>query len=150
MRNFFLDLYEGLFGIGVARYQLIFDHALYYSNGYVHLGLIFILTPLLFTALFYFVYTYPYSKYWYWLIALAVCAVLVFAITYQHTLNLIFTNTHPELRAAISDPSTGYRNFASQLVMQLSIINVFLSIGLFAIYSLVFKQFSKSQGHLPI
>ena len=92
-------------GLQNAQFQLIFDHALYYTNGYTINGFIFMTIPLIFTALFYFLYHNPFSKYWHWIIALVLCIVIVGSSTYQYSINLIFTNSHPDLR--ISSHYTG-------------------------------------------
>lgn len=150
MRDFFLYIYADLFGLENAQFQLIFDHALYFSNGYTISGLIFLTFPLIITGLFYFFYSNPFAKYWHWLIALALCIVIVGSLTYQYNINLIFTHPHPDLRTALITPATGYADFARELVLQLSFINILLSAVLFTVYSLGLKQFSKAQGHIPI
>lgn len=150
MRDLFLYLYADLLSLHNAQFQLIFDHALYYTNGYTLNGFIFILVPLIIALLFYFLYHNPFAKYWHWLIALTVCITIVGIFTHQYNVYLIFSTYHPDLRLALNTPDTGYKDFAKNLILNLTIINIFLSTIMFALYSLVFKQFSKSQGHIPI
>ncbi len=149
MRNLFADLYEVIFGIQDPMYHLLFTHAYYLSDGYVFFGLIFIFIALVMTVLFYFAFRYPYGKWWHWGIMLVVTVIFVFTSTYYLSYDLIFSNTNMELRNALNDQETGYRNFAYKVTLQISIVNAFLATLVFLLCSYIFKQFSKFQAHLP-
>jgi len=146
MKDLFASIYENL--IYNQQYDLVFQH-LYDSGGYVKLGLIFLIVPLLCWLAFYFLWRFPYGKWWHWLIWLFVAFFVVTGLTYGIANTEIFASNNTALNNAISDSSTGYDNIVSTLPFTYSLINGLLSILVGFVYSLIMKQFSKIQIHLP-
>lgn len=148
MKEFFVTIYETVFGIFDGKYSLIFS-TLYDYNGYIKLGLLFILIPLLFWIIFYFAWNYPYGKFWHWALWLVVSVIVVFICSWSLINTEIFASNNQQLTDAINDPASGYSQYASGLPLVYSLINTGLALILGFIYSLFLKQFSKIQMHLP-
>lgn len=148
MNNFFASIYESLFGLYDSSYALIFD-TLFDEGGYIFLGVIFILIPFLFFALFYFSWNYPYGKFWHWLLWLIVTSILVSSISWGISYNEIFFSNNQELNDALADPNSGYEDYALTLPIKYALFNGILGIVVGFLYSLILKQFSKIQIHLP-
>jgi hypothetical protein len=127
--------------------QVIFN-TLYDYGGYNKLGLSFILIPLLCWMLFYFVWRYPYGTYKHWLISFLITIVIVFSASLSIARIEILASSNPDLINAISDPQI--EAYARSLPVKYAFVNGFLTILLSAVYSLILKQFSKVQAHLPI
>jgi len=148
IREFFAGIYESV--IYDAAYDTIFMH-LFQDWGYVYFGLIFIVIPLIFSALFYFLYFWnPYSKWWHWLIWLLVCLIFVFGITFGVANVEIFASDNDALIHALSDTGHSYYEFASLLPFLYGILNILFGLIVFLLFSWIFKQFSKLHGHIPI
>lgn len=146
LKDLFAAIYEA--GIYDQKYTLIFS-TLYDDSGYIKLGLLFILIPLVFWFLFYFVWHYPYGKLWHWTLWLFISAVITFACAYGVANTEIFASNNQDLTAALNDPQSGYAQYATNLPLTYALINAGLSLVLGFIYSLLLKQFSKIQMHLP-
>lgn len=145
MEEFFAAIYETLLQIPhiSGPYASQFYQTLFVEGGYVIMGLIFLVIPFICASVFYFIIKYPYLKYWHWLIAVLVTAVIVFLVTRSLGFEMLISNV-----SAAADPD--YRKVALDLLVYFSFYNAFLGILFFSIYSLVLKQFSKAQAHLPI
>ncbi len=148
MNEFFGTLYDTVIGIFDNKYFLIFQH-LYENGGYVKFGLSFILIPLLCWVLFYYLWKYPYGKLWHWLIWLVFTVLIVLGATYGIANTEIFGSDNQALNEAIADASTGYAGYAASLPIKYAMANSLLALIISIIYSLIMKQFSKVQIHLP-
>ncbi len=148
MNEFFGTIYDDVFGIFNNLYFLIFQH-LYENGGYIKLGLSFILIPLVCWLLFYYLWKYPYGKIWHWLIWMCVTVLIVFGATYGIANTEIMGSDNQALNEAIADASTGYGDYAATLPLKYALANSLLAFIFGFIYSLIMKQFSKIQLHLP-
>lgn len=144
----FSFIYETLFGIFHPSYQEVFL-ALFHDGGYLKFGMIFIFTPLIFWALFYLVWSYPYGQKWHWALWLIIITIVVFGFTWGMANSAIFASNSQVLNKLLSDPTTGYQEYASSLPLKYALSNSLMSIIIGLIYSIVMKQFSKIQMHLP-
>ncbi len=152
MREGFATIYDRVFGIYNTQYDLVFQH-LFDNGSYIKLGLLFILVPLTFWTLFYYAWRYPYGRIWHWLIWLVVTVIVVFGATYGIANKEIFSSDNQDLNDALADAATGYENYASvfpSLPLLYALINSLLAITVGVILSLIMKQFSKIQTHLPL
>jgi hypothetical protein len=148
MKEFFAFVYDTVFGVWNEACPVIFS-TLYNESGYIRLGLLFILVPLVLWALFYYAWRYPYGRFIHWLLWLFVTAGMVFVATWITAHDAVFHSGNQALQDALADPSSGYREYAGGLPPVYAWINTFLATVLGFIYSLVMKQFSKIQMHLP-
>ncbi len=148
MNELFGTLYDTVFGIFDNKFFLIFQH-LYENGGYIKLGLTFVLIPLVCWILFYYLWKYPYGKLWHWIIWLVVTVLIVLGVTYGIADAAIFGSDNQALNEALADAETGYENYASALPFRYAMANSLLAAILSFIYSLIMKQFSKVQIHLP-
>ena len=148
MKELFGSIYDTLFGIFNNDYFLVFQH-LFDNGGYIKLGLSFILIPLVVWLFFYYFYKNPYTRIWHWLIFLAGSVLLVLIASYAIANNEIFNSNNQVLNDAIADESTGYEAYISSLPMRYALVNSLLAAIIGFIYSLILKQFSKIQIHLP-
>ena len=148
MNEFFGTIYYTVFGIFDNKYFLIFQH-LYENGGYVKFGLSFILFPLVCWVLFYYLWKYPYGELWHWLLWLAVSVFIVFVATYGIANTEILGSDNQALNEAIADASTGYADYAASLPLKYALANSLLALIISFIYSLIMKQFSRIQIHLP-
>jgi len=144
----FAFIYETVFPIYDPQFFLIFD-TLFNDGGYIYMGLTFILTPMIMFAGFYFLWKYPYGTIWHWVGWFIIIILLTGGITWGVANNEIFLTDNQTLLDAIADSDSGYENFANTLPLQYALVNSLLSIFVGFVYSLVFKQFSKIQIHLP-
>lgn len=148
MKDLFTPIYEIFFGIYNSEFELISDH-LYNNGGYIKLGLIFTILPLLLWGVFYFAWRFPYGRFWHWLLWLVIICIVIIGVTYGTANSEIFASSNQELIDAIGDPDSGYELYANSLPLKYALINGFLSIIAGFIYSFILKQFSKIQMHLP-
>ena len=148
MKDIFAAIYETLFGLYNQTYDLIFT-TLYNDIGYIKFGLIFIMVPILFWILFYYVWRYPYGNIWHWLLWLVLTCLTVSFFTWGIANVEILASSNPALINALASNS-GYEIFASSLPLKYSIINGVLALIVSLLYSFGMKQFSKIQIHLPI
>jgi hypothetical protein len=149
MGKFFGSFYDGIFNIYHESYHEIFQH-LYDNGGYTRMGLTFLLIPLVGWILFYFLWKYPYSRIWHWLIWTAVIVIIVAGITNGIANAEIFGSDNQTLNDLLADTSTGYAEYAGSLPVKYVLANSLLALILSCLYSLLMKQFSKIQVHLPI
>jgi len=148
MKDLFAPIYELLFHLYEAKFSLIFD-TLYDYGGYIKLGLSFVLIPLVLLLLFYYVWKYPYGKFWHWLVWLGLIAFVVAGTSWGIANNEIFASNNQTLIDALANPESGYGEFAKTLPLKYTLANSILTLGISFIYSLILKQFSKIQIHLP-
>jgi len=148
MKEIFATVYETWFGLYNQAYDLIFK-TLFDNGGYMKFGLSFILIPFICWYIFYYIWKYPYGKIWHWLIYLLVTLILVFGITYSIANMSIFASDNQALNDAIADASTGYKNYADSLPLLYALYNSLFALIVGFICSLIMKQFSKIQIHLP-
>ena len=148
MKDIFAPIYEMWFQLYDGRYSLIFN-TLYDDGGYVMFGLTFVLTPLFLWSLFYYAWKNPYGKFWQWLVWLLITFLIVAGSTWGIANNKIFVSDNQPLIDALADPESGYEQFAKTLPLKYALANGILTIGIGFIYSLILKQFSKIQIHLP-
>lgn len=149
MNEIFAALYENKwFGIYNQDYPLIFD-SFFDNGGYIKLAMSFILIPLICWLLFYYLWKYPYGRIWHWFVWLLVTIVVVSGVSYGIANAEIFASNNQALNDAIADASTGYENYAATLPLKYALFNGILLLFVGFFYSLVMKQFSKIQIHLP-
>ncbi len=148
MNELFAAMYESLFGIYNASYPEIFS-TLYDYGGYVKLGLIFLLVPLVFWGVFYLLWRYPYGRVWHWLLWLLLSAVTILVVSWLTAKSAIFDSGNQALVDALADPESGYKAFAAPLPLRYALINSGLALVVGFVYSLILKPFSKIQMHLP-
>jgi chromate transport protein ChrA len=148
MNDLFATIYEALFGLYDSQFSLIFD-TLYDYGGYNLLGLTFIAVPLIMFASFYFLWKYPYGKIWHWLLWLLIAFLITGAISWGISNNEIFLSDNQSLIDALADPESGYEQHANTLPLLYALFNGLLSVAVGLIFSLILKQFSKIQIHLP-
>jgi len=148
MKDIFAPIYETWFGIHNPGFDLIFQ-TLYDFGGYIKFGLTFILIPLLLWILFYYAWKYPYGKWWHWIIWLVITIISVAGITFGIANNEIFASNNQYLIEALEDASSGYEEYAATLPLKYAAVNSLLTLVISFIYSIILKQFSKIQIHLP-
>jgi len=149
MNELFAAIYENTwFGIYDTNFSLIFA-TLYDNASYTKLGLSFLLIPLICWLLFYYFWKYPYGKIWHWLAWLFITVVLVSSISFGIANSEIFASNNQALNDAIADSSTGYQGYADSLPFKYALFNGSAALLIGIIYSLLMKQFSKIQMHLP-
>ena len=148
LSTFFAVIYEDILGIRNTSFDLIFQF-LWEYGGYISFGMIFILIPLVMWVLFYLVWRYPYGKIWHWLIWWGFISLVVGIVTWQVATVEIFESNWQPLNDALADPETGYYQYAETLPIKYALYNSLLCLVLGFIYSLILKQFSKLQIHLP-
>lgn len=148
MNDLFATIYEALFGLYDSQFSLIFD-TLYDYGGYNLLGITFILVPLLMFAAFYFLWKNPYGKFWHWFLWLIIAFLITGGISWGIFNNEIFLSDNQALIDALADPESGYEEFAKTLPLKYALFNGLLGVAVGFVYSLILKQFSKIQIHLP-
>ncbi len=146
MKDFFASLYEWL--IYNPSCPLIFD-TLYDNNSYILFAIIFLAIPLISLFVFYILYKNPYTTYFTWVIFLFSSIVLVFLITFAWAMREIYA-VNPALIGELNKPLSAYKAYAALLPLKYALVNCFLAAILGVIVSLIFKQFSKVQTHLPV
>lgn len=146
MKDLFASLYE--YFIYDPNYSLLFQ-VLYDDGGYVNLGFSFILISLTLWAIFYYVWKYPYGKFIHWFVWLLIVACIIFGFSWWITDDAINFSNNQNLIAAMSDPQSGYQNFADTLPLKYALYNSFFSILIGFIWSTIMRPFSKIQMHLP-
>ena len=149
MKEIFMNLYEEIMNIHSQSYWLIFQE-LFDNGGYRNLGLSFIIIPLLCWGVFYFLWKYPYGTYKSWLLWLLITTIVVIISTLIIAENKIFNSENQAFITALNDPESGYHTYAKSLLGKYAFANTLFTFIVSLIYSLIMKQFSKIQTHLPI
>lgn len=148
MKDIFATIYETWFQLYDSQFSLIFG-TLFNDGGYIMFGLSFILIPLFLWLLFYYVWKYPYGKFWHWAVWSIIVFLIVAGSTFSIANNEIFASNNQALNDALADLDSGYYTFAKTLPLKYALFNGILTICIGIFYSLIFKQFSKIQIHLP-
>ena len=148
MKEFFGAIYDTVFGIHSNDYYEIFQH-LYDNGGYLKLGFSFILIPLLCWMIFYFLWKYPYGKLWHWLLWLTFTILVVAGVTYGIANTELFGSYNQTLNELMADERNKYYSYAVKLHIKYALANSLLALVIGALYSILMKQFSKVQIHLP-
>ena len=148
MKELFAAFYENLAGIWNQNFPLVFS-TLYQNGGYIKLGLLFILVALFLWLLFYYAWRYPYGRLWHWALWLVITAVVVYVGSWWVARSEILSSANEALNEALNDPESGYRNYARGLPVKYALVNMLAATVLGFVYSLILKQFSKIQMHLP-
>lgn len=148
MKDILAAIYETLFGLYNQTFDLIFT-TLFNDGGYLKFVLLFVLIPLACLFLFYYVWKYPYGQWWHWLIWLIIVTLIVFGATWGIANSEILASTNQDLIDAIADSESGYEAFANALPLKYATINSVLAVIISFIFSMIMKQFSKVQTHLP-
>jgi len=148
MKDIFAPIYETWFGLYNQTYDLIFT-TLYNDGGYIKFGLTFVLIPLICWLLFYYAWRYPYGRVWHWLVWLIFVTLIVLGVTWGIANSEILASTNQDLIDALADNESGYEVYANSLPLKYAFINAGLTVIISFIYSLIMKQFSKIQIHLP-
>ena len=148
MKDFFAMIYEAWFKLYDAQFSLIFD-TLFDEGGYVLMGLTFLILPILLWVLFYYVWKSPYGKVLHWFLWLVVVAVIVGGACGIIANYEIFNSENKGLIDALTDQESGYGDYVFSLTLKYALANGGLSIVMGFIYSLILKQKSKLQIHLP-
>ncbi len=146
MKELFAFIYDTIFGIHSNIHYVIFQH-LFDNGGYTKLGLTFLLIPLGLWIVFYYFWRYPYGKVWHWLIWFAFTVLVVAGITYGIANSEIFRSNNQALNELLAEP--GYYSYAQSLLANYALVNSLLAMIIGFLYSIVLKQFSKIQVHLP-
>ena len=148
MKEFSATVYETWFNLFNQEYNLIFS-TLYDDGIYTNLLLCLIVIPFLFWVIFYYFLTYPYGTILHWIGWLIISALVVAIVTYNIVNAGIFSSNNQSLNDALADSSIGYAAFGESLPMKFALYNGILTLFIGFVYSMVLKQFSKIQVHLP-
>ena len=138
-------IYDTVFNIWNQTYFEIFK--MLTNGGYLNFFLIATLIPLILWILFYFVWKYPYGKWWHWLIYLFFINIIVFGFTYSVANITILASNDDFMIDCFNDPYC--LAYAETLPIRFAMWNLLLATLVSIIYSLIMKQFSKIQAHLP-
>ena len=133
MNSGFATLYENFLGIFDQRFKIIF-FTLFDEGSYTYIGLCFIVPAFILLLLFYYFWSYPYSKLWHWILCHLIILLVTFGLTWSLSNQFIFNSNNQQLIDLLSNPQSGYEEYA-------------LILGF--LFSLIMKQFSKAQIHLP-
>ena len=147
MKRLFRFIYEEV--LYDSRYQLIYD-AMHNDQGYIFIGLVFIVIPIFIIGIFYLDRWFPYLKARHWMLAVALGLIIVFASTVAIFNSMIFGSGDQQLASVLANPDSGYYEHASFLRYYYGFYNMLLAFILSLIYSIIFKRFSKLHSHLPI
>lgn len=142
----FGTIYDRVFNIYSTDFPVIFSY--FFKNGfYIMLGMIFILIPLTFFTIFYYLWMYPYGRWWHWLIWLFISLSVVFGCTFGYANSFILNSNAPDMISCYNLQQCS--DYVNTLPIQYAKANFILSIISGFIWSLILKQFSKVQTHLP-
>ncbi len=136
----FYEFFENIFGIYDDRFSIVFQN-FYQYGGYNDMGLLLIGVPLIISGLFYLVWKYPYGTIFHWIIMIVITACIAAGSTYG--------TTRLALADSLISPDPNIVDFTNLLVLKYTLLNALLSLLVSFLYSLVLKQFSKVQMHLP-
>ncbi|MCZ4319182.1 hypothetical protein O4H26_09280 [Aequorivita viscosa] len=129
-----------MFGIFNVNYSIVFQN-FYQSGGYNQMGFLLFGISLVSLLLFYFLWKYPYGTLTHWIIYIVIIALIIGGSTFG-AVRLVLANS-------LVNPEPQLADFTNLLVIKYSLLNAFLSLLVSFIYSLLLKQFSKVQMHLP-
>lgn len=146
LSNFFGYVYDSIFNIYNANISNVFNY--FFDSGfYVIMGTMFVLIPALLMSVFYFIWKNPYGKWYHWLIMLAIIVIVVAISTYGYAESFINYSNAQVMSDCYND------DFCQSLIKDLpfdyAIANFASSALISIVFSIIFKQFSKLQAHLP-
>jgi len=140
-------IYDTIFGIFNVNFHVPVFKFFFESGFYIWLGLIFIMVPLAFMFVFYYLWFYPYGQWWHWLILFVIAILVVFGTTYGYSRSFILGSNAPEMIGCYNVPACS--DYIQSLPMKYAWVNTILGIVVGFISSLLLKQGSKVQTHLP-
>lgn len=144
--NFFAVVYETWFNIYNQNFTVVHT-ALYDNSSYFWIGISSLIIPLVVCLIFYFIWMFPYGKWYHWLIWMLASSVIVLCSTIGISNLLLFASNNPILDNAYGDTPT--YDYASSLPIRYAICNFFIAFVIGFIFSIICKQISKIQTHLP-
>jgi len=147
MTNFFAMIYEFFFYN--ENFVEIFS-VLFSSNGYLFLGLTFIIIPIIGLSVFYYLINNPYFTLKHWIFNALLIGFFVIITSWLISTNIIFNTDYDVLQKCLNSPGSGYALFADSLSINIAIMNCILALILTFLYSIILKRFSKIHMHLPM
>lgn len=145
--DFFATIYDSWFNIFNPDFQSPVFVYFFDSGFYIKIGLIFLLIPLVLMFVFYYLWRYPYGKWWHWLIWYVITILVVFDWTFGYANKFINASNAQEMITCYNVQACA--DYIKGLPMEYAKANLFLSIIVAIFWSLILKQFSKVQTHLP-
>jgi len=143
----FATIYDRWFNIFNPDFQDPVFQYFFDSGFYIVLGLIFIFVPLALMAMFYRAWKYPYGRWWHWLIWYVFTLLVVFGWTFGYANSFILGSNANEMTLCYNVQEC--TDFINSLPLEYAKANAFLCLITGFIGSLILKQFSKVQTHLP-
>ena len=98
-------------------------------------------------AVFYYLWKYPSVKWWHWLIWYVITTLVVYGWTFGYANQFINASDAQEMITCYNVQECA--DYIKGLPMEYAKANVFLSLIVGFVGSLILKQFSKVQTHLP-
>lgn len=148
MNSGFATLYENFLGIFDQQFKLIF-YTLFEEGSYTYIGLCFIVPTFILLLIFYYFWSYPYSKLWHWILCIFIIILVTFGLTWSLSNEFIFNSDNQQLINLLSNPESGYEDYALTLPLKYAMWNAVFALFLGFLFSVIMKQFSKAQIHLP-
>ena len=130
MIDFFSALYE------LINYQQSFNSLLYGNDLYIQIGMVLVLSSIIFPLLFYYVLNHPrWNRFIHWLISMFLCLITNFLCSY------LIINDKFDLR--------GYDGMYTLEIITFSFINLLWSFLGFTIFSFVIRWWSRNGSQTP-
>ena len=145
--EWFATIYDRLFNIFHPDFQSPVFQYLLDSGFYIMIGLISLLIPFSLMAVFYYLWKYPYGKWWQWLIWYFIIVWVVFGWTFGYANQFINASDAQEMIPCYNVQACA--DYIKGLPIEYAKANIFLSLIVGFFCSLILKQFSKVQPHLP-
>lgn len=148
LKDFFVYIYESVYYD--QAYREVFD--ILYGNsiicGYFWLFCIAFFIPVVCMGLFYFVWKYPFGKWYHWFIWSGI-TVLISGLTTRKFLYEILSIPLRDFSYGDGGGVWTVNEFTDKLIREYTLLNSLYSILIILVFTLVFKQFSTHQAHLP-
>lgn len=145
--KWFGTIYDRWFNIFNPDFQTPVFQYFIDSGFYIRIGLIFIFVPLIFMSLFYFIFKYPYARWWHWALCYLIASLIVFGWTFGYATQFIIASNAQDMIYCLQVKECN--DYVQGLPLEYAKANVILSLIVGFIGSMVLKQFSKVQAHLP-
>lgn len=145
--DWFSTIYDRWFDIFNPDFQDPVFQYFFDSGFYIMIGLIFLFVSLALMAIFYYLWIYPYGKLWHWLIWYVITTLVVFGWTFGYANQFIIASNAQEMITCYNVQECS--DYIKGLPMEYAKANAFLSLIVGFIGSMIMKQFSKVQPHLP-
>lgn len=146
LSDFFGYVYDSIFNIYDANISNVFNY--FFGSGfYVIMGTIFVLIPAILMAVFYFLWKNPYGRWFHWLITLTITVIVVAISTYGYANYFINYSNAQDMLNCYADETC--QSLIKDLPFDYAIANLVSSAVISIVLSVIFKQFSKLQAHLP-